>query len=441
MARSRRRALALALLALAFTFAAPVAPVTPARAQQPERAPAVAPAPDPALLARANRILARVPVIDGHNDLPSQLLEDYGGDPLAAHLEEGQPRLQTDLPRLRAGHVGAQFWSAYVENDSIRTGAALRQALREVDMAQRLIAAYPRELAPAYTAADIERIEKQGRTASLIGVEGGHAIENSLSALRMLYDLGVRYMTLTHNTTLPWADAALDSAVHHGLTPFGREVVREMNRLGMFVDLAHVSADVMRDALRTTRSPVIFSHSSAFALVSSPRNVPDDVLVLLKQNGGVVMVNFCPCFTTKDYPEWEARMNGVVAAARAQGGTRAEVRARLQAWEQQNPRPKATVADIADHIDHLVRVAGIDHVGVGSDFDGIGGDSPVGLPDVSSYPVLFAELLRRGYSQGDLEKIAGKNLLRAMKEMEAVAARLRKSERPSLADVARPATP
>ncbi len=428
MVRPRRRACALALLlppTLAFAAAR-------ATAQQ---------AADPALVARASRILARVPVIDGHNDLPSELLDRFGGDPFAAHLDVGQPLLQTDLPRLRAGHVGAQFWSAYVENDSIRTGAALRVALREIDMARRLMAAYSQALTPAYTAADIERIERQGRTASLIGVEGGHAIENSLSALRMLYDVGVRYMTLTHNTTLPWADAALDSAVHHGLTPFGRDVVREMNRLGMFVDLAHVSAEVMRDALRTTQAPVIFSHSSAFALVPSPRNVPDDVLELVRKNGGVVMVNFCPCFTAKGYPEWELRMHGVVAAARAQGGTPAEVEARVRSWQAQNPAPKATVADIADHVDHLVKLAGIDHVGIGSDFDGIGGNSPVGLPDVSSYPVLFAELLRRGYSQGDLEKIAGKNLLRAMKEMEAVAARLRKAERPLLSDVHPPAPP
>ncbi len=432
MARLRRRACALALL------------LPPALAAAPTRAGAqVAPqAAEPALLARAERILAHVPVIDGHNDLPSELLDRFGGDPFAAHLDVGQSALQTDLPRLRAGHVGAQFWSAYVDNDSIRTGASLRVALRQIDMAKRMIAAYPQALAPAYSAADIERSEKQGRTASLIGVEGGHAIENSLSALRMLYDLGVRYMTLTHNTTLPWADAALDSAVHHGLTPFGRDVVREMNRLGMFVDLAHVSADVMRDALRTSRSPVIFSHSSAFALVPSPRNVPDDVLEMLRRNDGVVMVNFCPCFTAKGYPEWEARMHGVVAAARAQGGGPAEVEARVRAWEAQNPAPRATVADIADHVDHLVKVAGIDHVGIGSDFDGIGGESPAGLPDVSSYPVLFAELLRRGYSEGDLQKIAGRNLLRAMKEMEAVAARLQKSERPSLADVApRAATP
>jgi membrane dipeptidase len=391
---------------------------------------------DPALLARANRILSQVPVIDGHNDLPSELLDRFGGDPVAAHLDVGQPTLQTDLPRLRAGHVGAQFWSAYVENDSIATHAALRQALRQIDMARRLIDAYPQALQPALTAADIERIERQGRTASLIGVEGGHGIEGSLAALRAFYDLGVRYMTLTHNTTLPWADAALDSAKHHGLTPFGRDVVHEMNRLGMFVDLAHVSADVMRDALRTTRAPVIFSHSSAFALIDSPRNVPDDVLAMLKQNGGVVMVNFCPCFTAKGYPEWEAQMQPARAAMLATHPTPAERERLTREWFAAHPPPKATVANLADHVDHLVKVAGIDHVGIGSDFDGIGGESPVGLPDVSGYPVLFAELLRRGYSEADLKKIAGLNLLRAMKQMEAVSAQLRRTERPSLADMA-----
>jgi len=429
MTRSRRRALALALLAPLALTAGPAR----ARAQQ---APSPATPPDPALLARAQRILARVPVIDGHNDLPSELLERFGGDPLAAHLDQGQPALQTDLPRLRAGHVGAQFWSAYVDNDSIPTGAALRVALRQVDMIRRLIAAYPRALAPALTAADIERGERQGRTASLIGVEGGQAIEGSLSALRALYDLGTRYLTLTHNTTLPWADAALDSARHHGLTPFGRDVVHEMNRLGMFVDLAHVSDDVMRDALSVSAAPVIFSHSSARALIDSPRNVPDDVLALLQTNGGVVMVNFCPCFTAKGYPEWEAQMRPARAAMLAARPTPAERQRLTREWFAAHPRPEATVSDIADHVDHLVKVAGIDHVGIGSDFDGIGGESPVGLPDVSAYPVLFAELLRRGYSEKDLEKIAGKNLLRAMKQMEAVAARLRQSERPSLADSA-----
>jgi membrane dipeptidase len=239
--------------------------------------------------------------------------------------------------------------------------------------------------------------------------------------------MGVRYMTLTHNTTLPWADAALDVPRHEGLTAFGEEVVREMNRIGMFVDLAHVSADVMRDALRVSRAPVIFSHSSARALVDHPRNVPDDVLQMLARNGGVVMVNFCPCFTAPGIVEWSAQLDSVAAATNSAPA--------VDAWRIAHPKPRATLSDIADHVDHLVQVAGIDHVGIGSDYDGISGDSPVGLPDVSSYPLLFAELLRRGYSEPDLRKIAGLNLLRAMREMERTAQRLRKETRPSIMDL------
>jgi membrane dipeptidase len=392
--------------------------------------------PDPKLVARAERILARVPVIDGHNDLPSEILDRFGGDPFAAHLDSGQPQLQTDIPRLRAGHVGAQFWSAYVENDSIPTGAAMRVALREIDMARRIVAAYPAQLEMASTAADIERIEKRGRTASLIGVEGGQAIEGSLAALRLFHDLGVRYMTLTHNTTLPWADAALGPPIHHGLTAFGEEVVREMNRAGIFVDLSHVSADVMRDALRVSAAPVIFSHSSARALVDHPRNVPDDVLRMLARNGGVVMTNFCPCFIARGIDHWSAARDSVRAAASVGAFTPATADSSVTAWVESHPPPRATLADVADHVDHLVQIAGIDHVGIGSDYDGIGGDHPIGLPDVSSYPLLFAELIRRGYSDADLKKIAGLNLLRAMREMERTAQRLQRESRPSTADLA-----
>ncbi len=414
------RAPAVALIALACA--------SPLRAQ--------AGTPDPKLVARAERILARVPIIDGHNDLPSEILDRFGGDPFAAHLDRGQPQLQTDVPRLRAGHVGAQFWSAYVENDSIPTGAAMRVALREIDMARRIVDAYPDQLEMASTAADIERIEKRGRTASLIGVEGGQAIEGSLAALRLFHDLGVRYMTLTHNTTLPWADAALGEPVHHGLTAFGEEVVREMNRVGIFVDLSHVSADVMRDALRVSAAPVIFSHSSARALVDHPRNVPDDVLRMVARNGGVVMTNFCPCFIARGIDRWSAARDSVRAIASAGASTPTALDSTVAAWVASHPAPRATLADVADHVDHLVRIAGIDHVGIGSDYDGIGGDSPLGLPDVSSYPLLFAELIRRGYSDADLRKIAGLNLLRAMREMERTAKRLQRESRPSTADLA-----
>jgi membrane dipeptidase len=390
---------------------------------------------DPALLARAREILAKTPVIDSHNDLPSEILERAGGSLDAIDVAKPQPQLQTDIPRMRAGMMGAQFWSAYVENDSIKTGAALRVALRQIDMARRLTDRYPGDFERALTASDIERIEKTGKIASLIGVEGGHAIENSLSALRMLYELGVRYMTLTHNTTLDWADAALDYPRHHGMTQFGDSVVLEMNRLGMFADISHVSADVMRDVLRVSKAPVIFSHSSARALVDHPRNVPDDVLRMLPKNGGVVMVNFCPCFTAPGIDKWGARVDSVTSALRAQGLSRNDLNARLDEWQKRNPAPKVTVGDIANHIDHIKQVAGIDHIGIGSDFDGISGDHPIGLDDVSTYPVLFAELLKRGYTEEELRKIAGLNLLRAMHEMEAVSVKLRAERGPSLGDV------
>lgn len=388
--------------------------------------------PDAKLVARARAILEQVPLIDGHNDLPSQILENAGGDPARADIAQGQPKFHTDLARLRAGRLGAQFWSAYVAADSIPTGAALRHALREIDMVHRLAARYP-ELEFARTAADIERIHRAGRIASMIGVEGGHAIQNSLSALRLFHDLGVRYMTLTHSKTIDWADASTDHAVHNGLSEFGEEVVREMNRAGIFVDLSHVSAETMKDAIRVSRAPVLFSHSSARALVDVPRNVPDDVLRLLSGNGGVIMITFVPGFIAPSAVEWNARRDSVAEALRRELDDPAEIGRRLREWTRANPAPRGTLADVADHIDHVRKVAGIDHIGIGSDFDGIT-STPVGLEDVSTYPVLFAELLRRGYGEQDLKKIAGLNLLRAMREMERVAARLQAERAPSLAD-------
>jgi membrane dipeptidase len=380
--------------------------------------------PPPAeLVERARRILQTVPVIDGHNDIPSKLLEFAGGDPDKADLSKPQPQFHTDFARMRAGRIGAQFWSAYVENDSIAVGGALRQGIREVDMALRFTRRYPDVLELARTAADIERIEKQGKIASLIGLEGGHGIDNQLSALRMYHELGVRYMTLTHNTTLSWADAALDMNKHNGLTEFGENVVREMNRIGMFIDLSHVSEEVMVDALRVSEAPVIFSHSSARALVAHPRNVPDRVLQMLPRNGGVVMVTFVPSFIAKGSREWEARQLAERERLQAELNDDAEVGRKVAEWIKANPAPIATVADVADHIDHVKRIAGIDNIGIGSDFDGID-FGPNGLEDVSKIPILFAELLRRGYSEQDLQKIAGLNLLRAMKAMEATAARL-----------------
>lgn len=388
----------------------------------------------PELIERARAILREVPIIDGHNDIPSKLLELAAGDPDRLDLTRAQPQLHTDFARLRAGGVGAQFWSAYVENDSIRTGAALRQGLRETDVALRFTRRYPDVLELARTAADIERIQRQGRIASLIGLEGGHGIDNSLSALRVYYELGVRYMTLTHNTTLSWADAALDFPRNHGLTEFGEEVVREMNRLGMFLDLSHVSEETMLDALRVSEAPVIFSHSSVRALVNHPRNVPDRVLQQLPRNGGVIMITFVPQFIARGTMEWLARRDAAAEQLRAQHNEEAEINRGLAEWDKANPAPISTVADVADHIDHARRIAGIDHIGIGSDFDGID-FGPAGLEDVSKFPILFAELLKRGYSAEDLKKISGQNLLRAMKRMEAVAARLQATRKPSTADL------
>lgn len=380
------------------------------------------PVADRQLVERARRILDRVPIIDGHNDLPSELLSRAGGEPAKFDLTQRQDAFMTDIPRLRAGRVGAQFWSAYISNDSIPTGASLRQALRQIDMVHRLIRQYPQHLELARSATDIERIAGQGKVASLIGVEGGHAIENTLSGLRMLYELGARYLTLTHNTTLDWADAASDASRNDGLSQFGEDVVREMNRLGMFVDLSHVSPATMRDALRVSTAPVIFSHSSARALVDHVRNVPDDVLRMLPQNGGVIMITFVPSFVNRANMAWEARRESFMEQVRSEVKDRAEVRTRLSEWEAANPWPAVTVADVADHIDHARRIAGIDHIGIGSDFDGIS-RGPIGLEDVSTFPALFAELLRRGYSESDLRKIAGENVLRAMKQMEHVSSK------------------
>ena len=386
--------------------------------------------PPPAdLVEQARRVLDASPVIDGHNDLVYMLLEK-GATPESADLRAAMPGYHTDLPRLRAGRVGAQFWSAYVPVDSLmETGAAMRHGLRTVDMVHRLDRAYE-ELELARTAADIERIVAAGRIASLIGLEGGHAIGNSLSALRMFHDLGVRYMTLTHSRNTDWADASTDTAEFGGLSPLGEEIIREMNRLGMFVDISHVSAETMRDALALTEAPVIFSHSSARAVLDHPRNVPDDVLRLMPENGGVVMINFCPCFIAPDYPAWRVREEAEMRRLRGSGLPRAEIGRAMAAWERENPPPRGTLQDVADHIDHVRQVAGIDHIGLGSDYDGID-YTPVGLEDVSTFPALFGELLRRGYSDADLRKIAGGNLLRAMKQMESVAARLARERPPS----------
>jgi len=359
--------------------------------------------------ARARALHKQTPLIDGHNDYPWALRElDPGRDLEKAEISKPVPKLMTDIPRLRQGGVGGQFWSVYTPS-AMQGKEAVRATLEQIDIVHRMARRWPETFAMAYTAADVERSFKAGRIGSLVGMEGGHSIDNSLAALRMFYALGARYMTLTHSANLPWADASTDSPVLGGLSKFGEEVVREMNRLGMLVDLSHVSPGSMEDALRVSEAPVIFSHSSAKALCNVPRNVPDNVLQLTAKNGGVVMVTFVPGFISQAVADHDAK--------KAEG-----------------PAPRATLAQVADHIDHIRKVAGIDHIGLGGDFDGIT-QVVAGLEDVSKYPDLTAELLKRGYSDEDVKKVLGLNVLRVLKQAEAVAARLQKTRQPSTATI------
>ena len=384
---------------------------------------------DPAL-ERARRILRSVPLIDGHNDLAWEIRmsESAPMDVAAYDLRTRTPG-HTDFKRLKAGQVGAQFWSIYVPGEVKDSGYA-RIQLEQFDIARRTIARYPDRLTLALRADDIEREFKRGRIASLLGMEGGHVIENSLGVLRSYYDLGARYLTLTHNVTLDWADAAMDSTRHGGLTEFGREVVREMNRLGMLVDLSHVSPAVMSDVLDLAEAPVIFSHSSARALTEHRRNVPDSILRRLPKNGGVVMVTFVPAFVSREVADWEARAEEAAEGFEAQAADSAGRKRLMDEWRAAHPRPDATLAQVADHIEHVRRTAGADHVGIGGDFDGIT-ETVVGLGDVSTYPSLFAELIRRGWSDDDLRKLAGRNVLRALRAAESTATRLRREREPS----------
>jgi membrane dipeptidase len=385
--------------------------------------------PDRAL-EHARKLLRSSPLIDGHNDLPWEIRVSKTAprDVAAYDLRQRSPK-HTDLARLKEGEVGAQFWSIYIPGEIKDSGYA-RVQLEQFDIARRMIASYPDRLALALTADDIERDFKRGRLASLLGMEGGHAIENSLGALRSYYALGARYMTLTHNVTLDWADAALDSARHGGLTEFGREVVREMNRLGMLVDLSHVSPGVMSDVLDVAEAPVIFSHSAARALVEHPRNVPDSILARLPRNGGLVMVTFVPAFVSREVAAWEAVADSERQQLKAAVTDTAEEGRQWEAWKAAHPGPVATLAQVADHVEHARAIAGVDHVGIGSDFDGIEA-GPVGLEDTSKFPQLFAELIRRGWTDGDLKKLAGGNLLRVLRQAEATAARLQRTRPPS----------
>jgi membrane dipeptidase len=359
---------------------------------------------------------------DGHNDLPWELRTKAGLEFRDIDLLKPQPQFHTDLPRLRKGNVGVQFWSAYVPAETAKTGKAVTTTLEQIDVIRRMVGRYPNDLALAGSVADIEAARKAGKIASLIGVEGGHSIDNSLGTLRMLYALGVRYLTLTHSESLDWADSCTDNPKANGLSPFGGQVVREMNALGMLVDLSHVSPDCMTAVLKLTTVPVIFSHSSARGVADHPRNVPDDVLPLVRANGGVIMVNFFSGFLVPEGARISRQMFEKARELREQYPDETEYRAAMRAWMKDHQPPAGTIHVIADHIDHLVRHCGVDHVGIGSDFDGIT-RLPAQMDDVSCYPLLTQELLNRRYTHADIRKILGENLMRVFRAAEAAKAR------------------
>lgn len=387
-----------------------------------------------AVAARIDRILREVPLIDGHNDLPEQYEERVKNHLAKIDIRQDQskltPALHTDIPRLRQGRIGGQFWSVYVPA-TLKGADAVRAVLEQIDVVHRLEGRYPDTFEPARTADDVERIHRKGKIASLIGVEGGHSIGNSLAVLRQLYAAGARYMTITHSANNDWADSATADPVHGGLTPFGKLVIAEMNRLGMLVDLSHVAPKTMNDVLDVAAAPVIFSHSSARAITDHPRNVPDDVLRRVRDNDGVVMITWVPGFVSEKVRAHGAAKDAEEARLKAlYRGQPEKVKSELARWEAANPAPRATVRDVADHIDHVVQVAGAAHAGMGADLDGIG-TTPDGLDSVATYPNLFAELVRRGYTDGQLKGIAGGNVLRVMRKAEAAAARLQKENPPS----------
>jgi membrane dipeptidase len=384
-------------------------------------------------LARAQALHKQALLIDGHNDYPWALREHDAARSLdTLDIAKPQPSIMTDIARLKEGGVGGQFWSVYTPVE-LQGQAAVTATLEQIDIVHRMVRKYPQAFELALTADDVERIHKAGKIASLIGMEGGHSIDNSLADLRMFYRLGARYMTLTHTSNTPWADSATDTPKSNGLSSFGEEVVKEMNWLGMLVDLSHVSPDTMEDAIRVSQAPVIFSHSDARALNDHPRNVPDNILQMLPKNGGVIMATFVPGFVSPKVNEWNKRQTA--EQDRLKGLTpndAAAVKAGVDKWTAANPAPEATIADVADHIDHIRKVAGIDHIGIGSDFDGIT-QTVKDLDNVSTYPRLTAELLKRGYSDGDVRKILGQNVLRVLREAEKVSKRLQAERGPSTA--------
>lgn len=392
--------------------------------------PALAADPPDPFAARVARILKATPLIDGHNDWPESLRdrekpEELWTIDLQRDLDRRAKPYNTDIARLRKGLVGGQFWSVFVPA-SLPPLEQVERTIEQIDLVKQIVARYPQVFELATTAADVRRIHAAGRIASLMGVEGGGQIDANLAVLRAYKALGAGYLTLTHFKTIDWADSATDAPLHHGLTPFGRAVVRELNRVGMLVDLSHTSADTMRDAIAASRAPVIFSHSGARAIDDHPRNVPDDVLRLLRAKDGVVMVNFYDTYVSEEVRRWVAD-NAAERARLASLNTGAsdKAAAALKDWESAHPRPHATLSEVADHIAHIAQVAGVDHVGLGSDFDGVGNELPTGLEGVDRYPALLAELMRRGWSDQDIAKLAGNNILRVMEAAERTSAGMR----------------
>lgn len=409
---------------------------------------AQAQAVDPKIAARVDKVLAKTPLVDGHNDVPWGARQRYGSHPERLDLRAdttklaapGEGGMMTDIPRLKAGRVGGQFWSVYIPS-SFDGPIAVQMTLEQIDIVKGLPTRYPDVFEMAYTADDVFRIHKAGRIASLVGIEGGHQINDSLAVLRQMYAAGARYMTLTHALNTRWADSATANPAHGGLTPFGKAVVAEMNRLGMLVDLSHVSDETMKDALEVAQAPVIFSHSGAKGAAEHARNVSDEVLALVKANRGVVMINFMTTYVSRARTEWAADRSAEQARYNAPPfgglyiGQPDKAKAALAAWDAAHPKPPVTLAMVADHVEYVAKVCGVDCVGIGSDYDGIP-DTPEGLEGVDKFPALLAELARRGWSDADLGKLAGGNVLRALKEAEAVAKKLQATTPPSNATVA-----